>query len=123
MGFWGTAAFDNDLAWLWLSEIEPDNFTRILSALKLDAPSETLTLPECARALAAAEVVAASRGAPAVDLPEEVLALASRWVANIDEVETASRALSTLQSQPSDLREYWVSRKRVGEWLEALADL
>ena len=78
MGAWGAGPFENDDAMDWLAELESARDLGVVrSALEsVTAAEDYVEGPVGSIALASAEVVAALRGKPGVDLPSEV----STWV-------------------------------------------
>jgi hypothetical protein len=77
LGAWGRRAFQNPEAMRWLDDLERDGVAAIDIALGPAGTSDRLGLVEERRALAAAEVVAASTGHRAPGLPRGV----TRWLA------------------------------------------
>lgn len=81
MGAWEIGNFDNDDAMDWLGGLADSDddspVSLILEAVSEADGDEYLEAPDCACALAAAEVVAAALGAPSPKLPPE----AAEWVA------------------------------------------
>ena len=79
MGAWDIGPFDNDDAadWLFALEVSSDTAT-IAAALGVitDIGNEYLEAPDCSNALAAVEIVAALRGHPIANLPDN----AKAWV-------------------------------------------
>ena len=80
MGAWGSGSFKNDDAMDWVWTLEGDTDGSVLRAtltpVAETSPDDYLEAPDACCALAAAEVVAAGSGTPAIGLPEEV----NRWV-------------------------------------------
>jgi hypothetical protein len=74
MGAWGSDSFENDDAADWVADFcdapDPAVIVKALSAVAdLDA-SQYLEAPDCSVGIAAAEVVAALKGAPNSNLPD-----------------------------------------------------
>ena len=118
MGAWGTGNFQNDDALDWLGEL--GDFDTVRAALRVvaDAPADAhLDAPVCCAALAAAEVVAAAKGAPAEQLPDEVDA----WVKlhgaehTTTDVALASAAAARVESA-SELKDLFDDGATNGEW-------
>jgi len=111
MGACGTGSFDNDDALDWVSELERAGLDAVASALAGVAATDAAEVDASAgaRAVAAAEVVAALRGAPASDLPEGVRA----WVDGQDReqpdelIASARAAADRVVTGPSELLERW----------------
>lgn len=79
MGAWGHRTFDNDDASDWIEELDQStDLFAINAALDAVASSDGgyVESPDCCKALAAAEVVAALLGRPGSDLPPA----ANAWV-------------------------------------------
>ena len=125
MGAWGTGSFENDDAADWAYELEESDGSDLLEAT-LDAvdSDEFPEAPDCSTALAAAEVVAALRGAASEALPPEIIA----WVdANSLEVDSdlhakALMAIHRIETE-SELKELWEEADELDSWLASLEDL
>ena len=123
MGAWDSDNFGNDDAADWLSELlDGDSIEPIRQTLAdlLEQPSgEYLEAPECACALAAAEVVAAAQGKPAENLPED----AFKWLeahgrevaAMVELLEMARRAVGRIQ-ETSELKDLFDESDSLEEW-------
>lgn len=122
---WGAGSFDNDEAMDWIYRLgEAASTAPVREALKLirDNEGEYFETPECCRAIAAAEVVAAMYGTPAEDLPDEVRAWARLNKARVD-VRLQRLAFSALAiiARDSELRDLWIESGEGALWLEAVA--
>jgi hypothetical protein len=127
MGAWGVESFANDDALDWAAELEEaDGHARMRAALEAvtEAEGEYLEAPQCSAALAAAEVVAALRGRPAADLPENVAAwvAAHRGAADEGLADLARRAVESVEAR-SELRELWEESDDFAAWRADLAAL
>lgn len=119
MGAWGLGSFENDDALDWvvaLESAEGSSFLAQTFGAVLDDESGYPEAPECSMALAAAEVVAALKGYPAEDLPDEV----SEWVrgkaAPEDAlVDQALESLAVILDQ-SELKELWEETDEYANW-------
>lgn len=127
MGAWGCAAFENDEASDFVYDLEESEDLSILTeALAGMIPGAELELqaPECAVAIAAAEIVAALNGRPAPDLPEDVAA----WVQGKPRpdprlIAQARQALEAIL-QDSELKDLWLENKAdYPQWLAGVEDL
>ena len=126
MGAWGAGSFENDDAMDWVSELEDEGLIAAGAALQeiLELAEEYLEAPACSAALAAAEVVAALRGHPAADLPEDVAA----WIAahpgdpGGELVAVARRAVDAVAAD-SELAELWNESAYPTAWQSAVMDL
>ena len=130
LGAWGPGSFDNDDAVDWLNDLRRSARFRpietALDAVARMAPNTYVEAPEASAAVAAAEVVAALRGRPAVHLPPEL----REWVGanggsglaeNLGEV--ARRALARVEGN-SELRDLWAESGDEGaSWRRQIDDL
>jgi hypothetical protein len=122
-GAWGFSPFENDDALDWVADLEETSGPQYLADtfLQIDAKAKYIEAPDCSFALAAAEVVAATRGHPTTTIPPEV----SRWVKRVqptvsdDLVAAARSAVATCRDgRNSELRELWQDSKDAKSWLE-----
>lgn len=128
-GAWGMGPFDNDDALDWVWELEASSDVSILEDALEDVTSSLIYIsaPECSRAVAAAEVVAALIGKQREDLPDEV----GSWVsendieANKELVELAKKAVTLVRdSSKSELAELWLdSGVNHDDWHAGISDL
>ena len=117
--------FENDDACDWLIELCEGQDTRpIIDALTAITESDEeicIEDPECSCAIAAAEIVAAAKGRPSADLPDE----AKEWLAEnairADEglVTLAKQALARVKADS----ELWDESESANEWDAAIDDL
>lgn len=126
MGAWGAGSFENDDASDWAWELESAVDTSILDEA-LSAINNTegyIEAPDCSVAIAAAEVVAALRQRPAVELPEDVTKYVKRLGGPPSPELTASslRALERIKTN-SELQELWDESDSGSEWRESVAEL
>lgn len=125
MGTWGHDAFSNDDALDWVDELLAAGDTGPAEgALAAAASAQTsLDAPECSKALAAAEVVAALRGKPGAGLPKNLVA----WQAGKSRpsdalLELARRAVAKVM-QDSELKDLWVESGNPQAWEDGVKDL
>ncbi|MDB6072784.1 MAG: hypothetical protein JWO89_424 [Verrucomicrobiaceae bacterium] len=126
MGAWAVDSFGNDAALDWVAELNDADDISILDDTLSDVAesNEELESPKCCTAIAAAEVLAAMRGKPTVDLPDEV----TEFVARIKEkppadlIQLAFDALERIKDS-SELQELWAESDSGPAWLKAMADL
>jgi Domain of unknown function (DUF4259) len=124
MGAWGVKSFENDDALDWMGGLETTEDASLLqSTLELtanrDLGDDDLDGSEPAEAIAAAEVVAALKGSPAEDLPEEI----TDWVKKYsipkslqtDLAQLALKALGRIRAG-SELKELWEETEYADEW-------
>ena len=104
MGAWGHTTFENDDALDWWETFRDrptrDMLERTFVFISEAGNDEFIEAPECGAAIAAAEIVAALRGSPATNLPEDIVAwLSLPQELNIDneivEIALASLARET----------------------------
>ena len=126
MGAWGASIFENDDAEDWVSELaETDDDSLIASSLVTVVQSDSyLELPECGRALAAAEVVAALLGRPNPVLPESVVDWVEKHPVAVDQavIDLALKASQRIKTN-SELKDLWEETGSAGEWYRVLEDL
>jgi Domain of unknown function (DUF4259) len=125
VGAWGTGSFENDDAADWVAELEtitPEELTRIL-VRAADDP-EYLEGPGASVAVAAAEVVAALGGAPAVGAPAAI----TTWTGKHPQAGTAElkavavRAVERVRRN-SELKDLWMEADGLNEWIAGLKEL
>jgi len=126
VGVWGTGPFENDDALDLTAELRADGVSVLRSALDevvLLEPEGYLEAPSSSRAIAAAEVVAAARGRPALDLPSEV----TGWMNQAPRVDDsflplASKAIARILDG-SELKELWHASEEGPAWESRITDL
>lgn len=127
MGAWGVGSFENDdaLDWVFLLQEAEDNSLLVdafaVIMLPADEPPEA---PDCAAALAAAEVVAAMNGAAAATLPDEAQewVFAYRPLAGDKLTELALQAVRRIKEN-SELRDLWDESDAAAAWYKTLENL
>lgn len=126
MGVWGIGAFDNDDAMDWVGDLldsrDGTAVERALEAVRND-PSGYIEAPVAAAALAAAEVVAATLGAPGPGVPAAVSAFLMKHQIHIAPatVQLARQATERVM-ESSELRELWTDSDGPA-WEGMMADL
>ena len=128
MGAWGSDSFDNDDASDWIADFcEAPHPTLVVKALlavaNVDA-SEYLEAPDCSVGIAAAEVVAAVKGAPNVNLSYDAKNCLSslKIEAEPSLVRLALKTIARIKTN-SELKELWDESEKREEWYQALSDL
>jgi hypothetical protein len=126
MGAWGVGSFENDDASDWLAELcEGEDAGPIADALNtiVEGGDEYIESPDCSMAIAAAELIAASRGRQKADLPDEAKDWLARHHVPGDEglVNLALGALARIRSN-SELKELWNESESSSGWYEAIVD-
>jgi hypothetical protein len=124
MGAWGCGNWENDDAGDWVYKLEESTGTDVVKQTlsKITAQADYLESPDCCEALAAAEVVAALKGAPGKDLPEEVQKWVSRNKFSPELLTLAVQAVTRIKSD-SELKELWEESESTSDWLKAVNDL
>lgn len=125
MGARETGNFANDDASDWLYDLEesdgPDLLKEAFKAVGNGYPES----PDCCIALAAAEVVAAAKGKPSPDLPDDV----RKWLENQENLNTITAltkpAITAVNkvSAKSELRDSWEESDSWHDWLQVVEGL
>ena len=128
-GAWDTGPFANDDALDWVWELSESNDASVIETALSSAANSSgyLEAPTASMAIAAAEVVAALRGNPRPELPEDV----TTWVQNHDVaveddlLKIARQAIENIKKkESSELAQLWVdSEDLMDAWLKDLDDL
>nr|AGY30842.1 hypothetical protein [uncultured bacterium] len=119
-GAWGEGSFDNDDALDWVNDcVRSKSANFVLTTLKEATAGRYLEAPTASAAIAAAEVVAWSKGRPTVKLPPELQA----WIKTQRKdsiaafspvaVQALERILST---KGSELRDLWRASNGFSTW-------
>lgn len=127
MGTWGANSFENDDALDWLNEFcQHPSKDFILKALTIVAEfkGDYLEAPECSRAVAASEIVAAINQGGNSDLPSK----AKRFLTQLnikDDPKIKDLALRVLKriTSESELKDLWEEANRLEEFNTALLSL
>ena len=124
----GTGTFDNDDAMEWLSGFGSDGATAAQGALEAITEMDPLDYLEAeiaAHALAAAEVVAASRDGDGSRLPKEALPSLKENAAKINSAKLLSTARKAVNRvlKNSELREQWEETPDIEEWEDDVREL
>lgn len=125
MGTWGLSPFENDNAsdWVWVLAEAKD--TSVLSDALEAVISEEEIFEGCEEALAAAEVVAALRGKPLAELPEEVNVFVKEHGKKPPSAKLVKLAVTAVEriAEESDLKERWDETEDAKDWQVSLKDL
>jgi hypothetical protein len=120
MGAWGYGTFENDDSLDWIGTLDNvEEVTPLAQALSVAVETTGyLETHHCCEALAAAEIVAAIRGRPANDLPQDGLDYAGRLGDNVpqDLVSEARAAVERVRSK-SELRDLFEESDGLANWL------
>jgi hypothetical protein len=125
MKTWGTGSFENAPARDWCLDLEDSDGTDLVedtlrSVIEADS---SLAAPASARAIAAAEIVAAMRGRGSASLPEVAEGYVERaGEAGGELIDLANQAVSRVFDD-SELRERWEESDDFEEWEEEIGDL
>lgn len=126
MGAWGHGTFQNDDALDLLDDLVDGGDERMLrEALDtaISTAAEYLEASDASSALAAAEIVAALRGRPAADLPDEAVEWAQgRPAASDDLVDRARQAVAAVLGD-SELRDLWAETEELPMWQGSVEEL
>lgn len=129
MGAWGTGPFENDEALDWIGDAPAGDLEYVRSALAAAAEPDGsyLDASDGNLVLAAAEVVAALRGAPAEGLPDSVTEWVETLPRELDEtlLGQARAATDRVITEPSELLELWDEAEPpdATAWKAGVADL
>lgn len=128
MGAWGIGSFDNDSAMDWVIDLEKSSDTALLREVlgPWERDSDYLNGGDGDMGLAAAEVVAAWLGRPALELPEEV----ALWVEGHKDLDLtpfigqAILMIDRVLSDQSELNELWAENmEKYPSWKAGVLDL
>jgi len=127
MGAWGIGTFDDDDAADWAYELEEaSDLSPARQALAAATDSDGfLEIPEGARAVAAAAVVASTFDGDLKGLPETV----GEWIddhpgsATSGDARLALDALERVMSEESELRSLWDDAPEAAEWAKEIEKL
>ena len=126
MGTWGHEAFSNDDALDWLGELlDAGDMGPLQDALAAAASADAayLDAPECARALAAAETVAALHGRPGAGLPRKLVAWLEGRPQPAEALLGAARTAVARVMQDSELKDLWIESGHPQSWEAGVRDL
>lgn len=128
MGAWGSDSFENDDAADWVADFcdAPDQaaIVKTLSAVaNLDA-GDYLEASDCSVGIAAAEVVAALKGAPNLNLPDGTKTCLSslKIKAEAGLIALALKTIARIKTN-SELKELWDESENPEEWYQAVSNL
>jgi hypothetical protein len=122
-GAWGPKAFENDDALDWLTVCVDGQSGAVSDALNAVLKSEFVGGDVGAAGIAAAEVVAAKRGQPSKDLPEDARACVATQ-RNLERLAASARKVveKVMNPKKSELAAEWASNGSKS-WQASLADL
>lgn len=124
MAGWGTGSFENEDAQKWLGELKSLGLDDLKNIFAHADESDYTEAPEASVVVAAAEVVAALKGAPNEKLPREIVDWTSHTKIDSpsDLSELAVRAVEKVRRN-SELKDLWLEAEGLNEWTAALQDL
>ena len=124
MGAWGHQFDENDDAGDWLSDFaDAPSWSDVEAALKQAADADYLEAPEASVAVAAAEIVAASRGKPSPRLPNEIVVWAAAKAGGSDVEDNKASAAVARVRDDSELAELWGESGEADDWRSSLDEL
>lgn len=121
MNTWGSAAFDNDAAKMFIQEVLEDGGFALQEAFEvvLDPDTDFVAEEEGARVVAAAEILAAHLTGDTITIFDAAL---RKWLTGLkaNELEPmrglASEALSCVVAPDSDLPDFWTNTEDGEVW-------
>ena len=118
MGAWGCRSFENDDAMDFAAEVLRGGMASVVDALGVVSGAGAA---EAGRALAAAEMVAAMLGHPAIDLPDDVRAWCVLQRDSIDPQPAREAVIAVLSD--SELADLWKESEEYRQWKVAVQHL
>jgi hypothetical protein len=109
MSAWGSGSFENDDASDWLYALEADGVDQVRAALSGIGDEGNVDAVDAARAIAAAELIAAMREVPMAGMPEEGAVFAAAHTSSITDADVADavRAIGRILGKESELATLW----------------
>jgi hypothetical protein len=124
MAGWGTGSFENEDAQNWLGQLKSLRMEDLRQIFAHAGQSDYIQAPQASVIVAAAEVLAALKGAPSEKLPPEI----ADWITHA--TNTSSPELNQLAIEAvdqvrrnSELKDLWLEAEGLNEWSSALRDL
>jgi hypothetical protein len=124
MAGWGTGSFENEDAQNWLGQLQSFGMDDLREIFARAGQSDYLEAPEASVIVAAAEVLAALKGAPSEKVPREI----ADWMTRTKEGpspelnQLASQAVDKVRRN-SELKDLWLEAEGLNEWSAVLRDL
>ena len=124
METWGDGAFENDAGSDLVLDLKQAKGTKILKDAFINAKAGGWDSDDCQSAVAAAEIVAAMKGAPSPKLPKDALAWVKRQNQPPGEplVAQARDVLRAILAN-SELKEIWQETGNAKPWVENMQEL
>lgn len=126
MGAWGHGTFQNDDALDLLDDLADGGDEEMLRATldtAVEAVGSSVEAPEASSALATAEIVAALRGRPAADLPDEAIDWVRGRPAPDDALVARARRAVEAVLTDSELRDLWMEADELPGWQATVEEL
>jgi hypothetical protein len=128
MGAWGAGSFENDDASDWLADFcddpQQERISDALAGVAGMGAGEFLEAPDCSIALAAAEIVAALKGAPLSTMPDELKECLATLNLKADSgmISSALKITERIRTD-SELKDLWVESDGLDAWTAAMSNL
>jgi hypothetical protein len=128
MGAWGADSFENDEASDWLADFcdgpGAELISAALSTVTEMAAADYLEASDCSAGIAAAEMVAAQKGAPNTSLSDEATTCLANLESKTDPalVSLALKAIERIKTN-SELKELWDESENPAGWYQAVESL
>lgn len=118
MNTWGPGSWDNEAALDLLSDLLDSSNANTLLDEALSAASPHADLVASARAVAAADLAAATRGRPGIDLPEDARELIGLFLvfASDETLARAATAVRAVGTEGTALRAHWRASADGEQW-------
>ena len=127
MGAWAADSFSNDEALDWLLDFaETPTLEMLHDTLEfiVSADAEDLEAPDCAEAIAAAEIVAALNGKPAAKIPDDLQTwLQTPHGLHARPLSGLARAAMQSIEKGSELQDLWDDSEFKLQWHAEMTDL
>lgn len=123
---WDTSSFGNDGAQEWLRElgVSKSSSSITLAIETVDNSDNFIDSGDAERAVAACEMICASRGLPSANLPPDVaLWIKAQRYAASDELARKARSVIARVIASSELRDLWDGTEAASSWLKTVHDL
>lgn len=124
MAGWGTGSFENEDAQTWLGQLKSLSLEDLKQIFVHADQSDYLEERDASVVIAAAEVLAAMKGAPHEKLPREITAwtAGNKAASSPDLNDLAGQAVEKVRRN-SELKDLWHQAEGLNEWTTALQDL
>jgi hypothetical protein len=120
---WGTGSFENEAAQNWLKNLTGLSADELRQILRAVDHAEYAGASQASIAIAAAEVVAAQKGAPPQSLPREIEEWLTHAPAAPDGLSELARNTVNRVRTNSELKDLWLEAEGLNEWSSGLRDL